>query len=156
MPFFFIKNRFFRKFFAQTYTFIKNPFFWTFFFLKFFVIKVPIATRTENLVFFKFCLKNVFTIDGGHIFFVFQNKKFKLSTRIGGRVEKSIFENTTLGLLVVRKKVTFWKQSLVLKGLSQRDFSFYKKWGTEDVRRVSVTLFCLLRTMRQRRSLKRV
>ena len=93
---FFIKNRFFRKFFAQIYTFIKNPVFWHFF-LKFFVIKVPIATRTENLVFFNFFFKNVFTIDGGQNFFCFLKQKIQIEHpywRGGG--SKSPFLKTRL------------------------------------------------------------
>ena len=108
---FFIKNRFFRKFFAQIYIFIKNPFFWHFF-LKFFVIKVPIATRTENLFFFYFFWKSCLQSMGVIFFCVFENKKFKLNTRMRGGGRKVHFSKSTFWITSRETKSPLFSQTL--------------------------------------------
>ena len=101
------KNSFFFNFFRKTWKnfkviFSKFMHFWhhmlrilTFFCTKK-TKKVPIATGTENLVFFKFFLKNVFTIGGGQFFFCFSNKKISIQHPYEGGGSKSPFLKTRL------------------------------------------------------------
>ena len=77
------------------------------FFFEIFFDKSSYCNWDRKSGLFQFFLKKVFTIGGGQFFFGFSKQKIQIEHPYEGGGEKSIFENTTLGLLVVRKKVTF-------------------------------------------------